>query len=158
MCILVGINSHPPISTSGKKLSLSAGLSSFVEISLTPCHYVTSPFRGMPTIRFAQVGRHPGSMFFEHLPRECRGADAPCYVAIGLTLLHGQILEHWATVAGVILLIISHQIPINTNSLVLAEAPFLRTGPSFPASSPCFGPFLRTSTSFSVPSPCLGPF
>ena len=107
-----------------KKLSLSAGLSSFVEISLNPCHYVTSPFRGMPTIRFAQVGRHPGSMFFEHLPRECCGADATCYVAIGLTLLHGQILEHWATVAGGILLIILHQIPIITNSLVLAEAPF----------------------------------
>lgn len=89
-----------------KKLSLSAGLSSFVEICLNPCHSVTSPFRGMPTIRFAQVGRHPGSMFFEHLPRECRGAEAHCYVAIGPTLLHCHMLEDLATVAGVILPII----------------------------------------------------
>lgn len=107
-----------------KKLSLAAGLSSFVGICLNPCHYVTSPFRVMPTIRFPQVGRHHDSMFFEHLSLECCGADAHCYVAIGQTLLHGQILEQWAIVAGAILLIILHQIPISTNSLVLAEAPF----------------------------------
>ena len=73
---------------------------------------------------FSCVAVRDDSMFFEHLSRECCGADAHCYVAIGQTLLHGQILEQWATVAGVILLIILHQIPISTNSLVLAEASF----------------------------------
>ena len=63
-------------------------------------------------------------MFFEHLSRECCGADAHCYVAIDVMLLLFSMLEDLANVAGSILLIIFHQIPISTNSLVLAEAPF----------------------------------
>ena len=106
MCALVGINSHPPISTSGKSSALRLGFLPLWGICLNPCHSVTPPFRGMPTIRFAQVGRHHGSMFFEHLPRECCGADAHCYVAIDVMLLLFSMLDDLATVAGAILPII----------------------------------------------------
>ena len=44
---------------------------------LNPCHFVTSPFRGTPTAPDGRIGRHLGSMFCEHLARECHGADAP---------------------------------------------------------------------------------
>ena len=89
---------------------------------VTKTHHIFS--RNRLFARKPCVAVRDDSMFFEHLSRECCGADAHCYVAIGQTLLHGQILEQWATVAGVILHIILHQIPISTNSLVLAEASF----------------------------------
>ena len=38
------------------KLSLAAGLISFVETPLNPCHFVTSPFRGMPPSAVLQSG------------------------------------------------------------------------------------------------------
>ena len=38
------------------KLSLAAGLISFAETPLNPCHFVTSPFRGMPPSAVLQSG------------------------------------------------------------------------------------------------------